>query len=161
MPCIFNSRTRAASIEAGRPCRRQLTTAICLVTKRDFINCDAKFNDGRRRPTLGAGTPAEAVIHVANVSAKTLREKIVRTVDGKSYLMTDELASYEKVGREFSGHETVNHFANECAAWRLHSYQYGRVSVQPDEALRVRPTPLGEKDNQTEGAVFALEEDRT
>jgi hypothetical protein len=51
--------------------------------------------------------------HVANVSAKTLREKIVTTVDGKSYLMTDELASYEKVGREFSGHETVNHSANE------------------------------------------------
>jgi transposase-like protein len=51
--------------------------------------------------------------HVANVSAKTLREKIVTTVDRKSYLMTDELASYEKVGREFSGHETVSHSANE------------------------------------------------
>jgi transposase-like protein len=51
--------------------------------------------------------------HVANVSAKTLREKIVTTVDRKSYLMTDELASYERVGREFSGHETVNHSANE------------------------------------------------
>jgi transposase-like protein len=53
--------------------------------------------------------------HVANVSAKTLREKIVTTVDRKSYLMTDELASYEKVGREFSGHETVNHSAREYA----------------------------------------------
>jgi hypothetical protein len=47
------------------------------------------------------------------VSAKTLREKIVTTADRKSYLMTDELASYEKVGREFSDHETVNHSANE------------------------------------------------
>jgi transposase-like protein len=51
--------------------------------------------------------------HVANVSSKTLREKIVTTVDRKSHVMTDELASYEKVGREFSGHGTVNHSANE------------------------------------------------
>jgi hypothetical protein len=27
--------------------------------------------------------------------------------------MTDELASYERVGREFAGHTTVNHSANE------------------------------------------------
>jgi transposase-like protein len=51
--------------------------------------------------------------HVANVSAKTLRGKIVTTVDRKSHLMTDELASYKKVGREFAGHGTVNHSANE------------------------------------------------
>ena len=29
------------------------------------------------------------------------------------YLATDELASYEKVGKEFSGHGTVNHSADE------------------------------------------------
>jgi transposase-like protein len=52
--------------------------------------------------------------YVANVKAKTLREKIVATVSRKSYLMTDELASYEKVGNEFSGHGTVNHSA-ACA----------------------------------------------
>jgi transposase-like protein len=51
--------------------------------------------------------------HVANVKAKTLRETIVKVVSRKSYLMTDELASYEKVGKEFSGHSTVNHSANE------------------------------------------------
>ncbi len=51
--------------------------------------------------------------HVANVKAKTLREKIVTTVSRKSHLMTDELASYEKVGKEFANHETVNHSANE------------------------------------------------
>ena len=33
--------------------------------------------------------------HVANVKAKTLRETMVRVVDRKSHLMTDELASYE------------------------------------------------------------------
>jgi transposase-like protein len=51
--------------------------------------------------------------HVADVSAKTLREKIVTTVSRKSYLATDELASYESIGKEFSGHGTVNHSADE------------------------------------------------
>jgi transposase-like protein len=53
--------------------------------------------------------------HVANVKAKTLREKIVKTVSRKSHLMTDELASYEKVGKEFANHDAVNHSANEFA----------------------------------------------
>jgi transposase-like protein len=51
--------------------------------------------------------------HVANVKAKTLREKIVTTVSRKSHLMTDELASYTKVGKEFENHSTVNHSADE------------------------------------------------
>jgi transposase-like protein len=51
--------------------------------------------------------------HVANVKAKTLREKIVKTVSRKSHLMTDELASYGKVGKEFANHDTVTHSANE------------------------------------------------
>ena len=51
--------------------------------------------------------------HIPNVTAKTLRHKLVTAVSRKSYLMTDELASYERTGREFSGHGTVNHSANE------------------------------------------------
>ncbi len=51
--------------------------------------------------------------HIANVKAKTLREKIVTTVSRKSHLMTDELASYEKAGKEFANHGTVNHSADE------------------------------------------------
>lgn len=50
---------------------------------------------------------------MANVKAKTLREKIVTTVSRKSHLMTDELASYTKLGEEFANHDTVNHSANE------------------------------------------------
>jgi transposase-like protein len=53
--------------------------------------------------------------HIANVKAKTLREKIVTTVSRKSHLMTDELASYGKVGREFANHDTLNHSANQFA----------------------------------------------
>jgi transposase-like protein len=51
--------------------------------------------------------------HVANVKSKTLREAIVRTADSKSHLMTDELASYDSIGKEFAGHSTVNHSADE------------------------------------------------
>jgi transposase-like protein len=51
--------------------------------------------------------------HVANVKAKTLREKIVTTVNRKSHLMTDELGSYVGVGKEFANHSSVNHSADE------------------------------------------------
>jgi transposase-like protein len=51
--------------------------------------------------------------HIANVKAKTLRETIVKVASRKSYLATDELASYDKIGKEFSGHGTVNHSADE------------------------------------------------
>jgi transposase-like protein len=51
--------------------------------------------------------------HVADVTAKTLREAIVTQADRKSYLMTDEALVYEKLGQEFSGHGTVNHSADE------------------------------------------------
>jgi transposase-like protein len=53
--------------------------------------------------------------HIANVRAKTLRETIVKVASRKSYLATDELASYEKIGKEFSGHGAVNHSADEFA----------------------------------------------
>jgi transposase-like protein len=51
--------------------------------------------------------------HVADVKAKTLRETIVRVVDRKSHLVTDELLSCAGVGKEFAGHTTVNHSADE------------------------------------------------
>ncbi|MGH9677727.1 MAG: transposase, partial [Candidatus Acidiferrum sp.] len=60
--------------------------------------------------------------HVANVKAKTLRETIVTTVSRKSHLMTDELASYEKVGKEFANHGTVYHSAGEYV--RLGGFVY-------------------------------------
>src|SRR6202048_2733216 len=47
--------------------------------------------------------------HIANVKAKTLRETIVKVASRKSYLATDALASYETIGREFSGHGSVDH----------------------------------------------------
>jgi transposase-like protein len=54
-----------------------------------------------------------ASFHVANVTAKTLRPLIVTTVARSSHLMTDESPVYERMGREFAGHSTVNHSAKE------------------------------------------------
>jgi transposase-like protein len=51
--------------------------------------------------------------HVADVTAKTLRETLVTQANRKSYLMTDEALAYKSVGREFSGHGSVNHSADE------------------------------------------------
>jgi hypothetical protein len=51
--------------------------------------------------------------HVADVTAKTLRDAIVTQVDRASYLMTDEASTYTATGDEFGGHGTVNHSAEE------------------------------------------------
>jgi transposase-like protein len=51
--------------------------------------------------------------HVANVTAKTLRPIIVKHASRASYLMTDESVVYPRMGREFSGHGTVNHSIDE------------------------------------------------
>ena len=51
--------------------------------------------------------------HVANVNAKTLRPLIVTNVVRSAHLMTDESPVYTGVGREFSGHSSVNHSAGE------------------------------------------------
>jgi ISXO2-like transposase domain len=53
--------------------------------------------------------------HVKNATAKTLRETAVKVASRKSYLATDENPAYTKLGKEFSGHGTVNHSANEYA----------------------------------------------
>jgi hypothetical protein len=53
--------------------------------------------------------------HVKNATAKTLRETGVKIASRKSYLATDENPAYAKLGKEFDGHGTVNHSANEYA----------------------------------------------
>ncbi len=51
--------------------------------------------------------------HVANVNAKDVRALVVTNIDRASHLMTDESAVYERMGREFNGHSTVNHSAKQ------------------------------------------------
>lgn len=51
--------------------------------------------------------------HVPHVSATSLRPIIVTQVNRASYLMTDDAAVYTGIGREFAGHGSVNHSAEE------------------------------------------------
>lgn len=53
--------------------------------------------------------------HVADVTAKTLRPVMVKNASRKSWLMTDEALVYERIGKEFKGHGTVNHSLKEYA----------------------------------------------
>lgn len=51
--------------------------------------------------------------HVPHVSATSLRPIIVTQVNRASYIMTDDAPIYTAIGREFAGHGTVNHSAEE------------------------------------------------
>jgi transposase-like protein len=58
--------------------------------------------------------------HITNVTAATLRPALVTAIDRRSRLMTDELATYVNVGKEFAGHGAVNHSANEYVRGDAH-----------------------------------------
>jgi transposase-like protein len=51
--------------------------------------------------------------HVANVTSKTLKPVIADQVHKASYIMTDDSVVYPSITKEFSGHGTVNHSAEE------------------------------------------------
>jgi ISXO2-like transposase domain len=64
---------------------------------------------------LGLHKDLENLTFAVNGAPETLRETAVKTASRKSYLMTDENIAYTKLGKEFSGHGTVNHSVNEYA----------------------------------------------
>jgi transposase-like protein len=51
--------------------------------------------------------------HVANVTGATLRPIMMKHVDRKSALMTDDAGQYRPIGTEFARHESVNHGQEE------------------------------------------------
>jgi len=59
--------------------------------------------------------------HVANVTGKTLRPIMVKHIDRKSALMTDDAGQYRPIGVEFASHETVNHGIEEYVRGDVHS----------------------------------------
>jgi hypothetical protein len=98
-----------------------------------IIEADETFIGGKARNKAYGPPPKKVAVftlverdgrarsrRVANVTAKTLRDILVRHADRKSWLMTDESGSYEKVGEEFKGHGTVNHSKNQYS--RLGSF---------------------------------------
>jgi hypothetical protein len=83
------------------------------------IEADESYIGGKARNKAFGPPPKKTAVfkarsrHVANVDSKTLRETIVMQASRKSYLMTDEALVYERLGRDFAGHGTVNHSADE------------------------------------------------
>jgi len=60
-------------------------------------------------------------IKVDNVTARTLRSVVFTHADTKSDLMTDEYASYRRIGRHFASHETVKHSEEEYVRGEAHT----------------------------------------
>ncbi|HEY0012796.1 MAG TPA: IS1595 family transposase [Allosphingosinicella sp.] len=90
------------------------------------VEADETYVGGKaRNRAFRAPAPKKAVValverdgrvasqHVANVTAANVRPLVVSKVERASYLMTDESMIYTRMGREFSGHGTVNHSAGE------------------------------------------------
>ena len=79
----------------------------------------------KRRPGMQGGRGKEAVVslverdgrirsqHMPEVTAANLKLALTAQIDRNSYLMTDESGAYIQVGRQFSGHGTVNHSIEE------------------------------------------------
>lgn len=58
--------------------------------------------------------------HVADVTAKTVRNVLVTQVSRKSHLMTDDSLLYYWMGREFAAHDSVNHSKDEYVRGKAH-----------------------------------------
>jgi transposase-like protein len=57
---------------------------------------------------------------VEDVKAKTLKGIIRNEVEGTAHIMTDQMASYHGLGKEFAGHDTVDHKAQEYVRGIVH-----------------------------------------
>jgi hypothetical protein len=70
--------------------------------------------------TLVERDGAARSFHVANVTAKTVRDVLVTTADRASHLMTDGANVYVGVGTEFAAHSSVDHSAGEYVRFGFH-----------------------------------------
>jgi transposase-like protein len=60
-------------------------------------------------------------VHIPYITANAVRRILTTNVLRKSALMTDESNVYQRVGREYVSHETVNHSVLEYARGLVHS----------------------------------------
>ena len=60
-------------------------------------------------------------IKVDTLRSSDLRPHLVTKADRKSRLVTDEAGYYKSIGKEFAGHETVNHSQEEYVRGDVHT----------------------------------------
>jgi transposase-like protein len=89
------------------------------------VEADETYVGGKARNRKGKIPPKAAVLslierdgrvrsfHVPNVTGETLKPIIAEHINKASYLMTDDSPVYPGIGREFAGHGSVNHSAEE------------------------------------------------
>lgn len=58
---------------------------------------------------------------VARVTAKNLKEEMLQVIHPTAHLMSDENPSYQKIGKEFASHQTVEHGAMEYVRGNVHT----------------------------------------
>src|SRR5438874_6390006 len=75
--------------------------------------------------------------HVQDVTARTLKPIIVSHINQATYLMTDDAPVYTAIGRDFGGHGTVNHSAEEYVR-RILAHQHGREFLLDLQARHIR-----------------------
>lgn len=85
----------------------------------------------RRHPGYGDKIPVVTLVErggrsrsfrAENVKASTLRSIVLENADPKSELNTDENKSYERVGKRFAKHRTVNHHDEEWVRYEDSTY---------------------------------------
>ena len=99
-----------------------------------YVGGKAKNQHAKKRRHVGTGGAGKEAVfslverkggvrsfHVPAVNSKTLRPILTAQVAHGTFLMTDEAAPAMKMGRDFAGHETVNHSIGEYVRGDAHT----------------------------------------